>query len=178
MSRRLRALPFLICSTIAMLWMATACISGECLDNKNSLPLAAFYSSQSSSQKISLDNIEVYGLDTPSGQLLMDSTTNASSVYLPFRIDEPQSTFIFHYKQQGLNDEAFNDTITFRYDIVPYFVSAACGAIYKYKVREIASTHHLIDSVKCTAPDSLIDNVAVENLAIYFRVQLQEAARR
>ena len=57
--------------------------------------------------------------------------------------------------------------ITFRYDIEPYFVSSACGAVYNYKITSIETTHVAIDSVVC--PSGIITNAPVENLRVYFR---------
>lgn len=154
------------------------CVSNECLDNKNSLPLAGFYSSLPSPQQISVDDLTVYGYKAPGDSILLQSGSGVSSLYLPFRIDEASTTYIFHYEQEGIDDVRYNDTIRFDYDIIPYFVSSACGSIYKYKVNKINHTQHLIDSVVCTAHEGVIDNLAVENLRIYFRVGSQEASVR
>ena len=173
---RLRAKNNLCLLAVSILLMLSACISGECLDNKNSLPLAGFYSSSADPKAITLSDLMVYGYGAPGDSVLLQSGSRVSSLYLPFRIDEPETTYIFHYEQEGIDDERYNDTITFKYEIVPYFVSAACGSIYKYKVESIEHTRHLIDSVVCTAPQNTIDNVAVENLRVYFRVQTEEVA--
>lgn len=158
----------------AILLTLSACISGECLDNKNSLPLAGFYSSSTDSKAITITGLTIYGYDAPGDSVLLQSGSGVNSIYLPFRIDEPTTTYIFHYEQEGIDDQRYNDTITFKYEIIPYFVSAACGSIYKYKIESIEHTHHLMDSVVCTAPQDVIDNVAAENLRIYFRVQTEE----
>ena len=173
---RLRAKNNLCLLAVSILLTFSACISGECLDNKNSLPLAGFYSSLADPKAITLSDLTVYGYGAPGDSVLLQSGSRVSSLYLPFRIDEPETTYIFHYEQEGIDDERYNDTITFKYEIVPYFVSAACGSIYKYKVESIEHTRHLIDSVVCTAPQNTIDNVAVENLRVYFRVQTEEVA--
>lgn len=153
--------------------IVTACVSNECLDNKNSLPLAGFYASGESEQKVTLDSISIFGIDAPEKSMILDSATNISSVYLPFRIDQPSTTYVIRYEQKAISDSRYNDTLQFDYDIIPYFVSSACGAIYKYKINRIVQTHHLIDSVVCTSPDQIIDNTAIENIRIYFRVNSQ-----
>ena len=157
-----------ICVGLALL---ASCSSGECMDNKNSMPLAGFYSSEQFPKNIIIDSISVYGLDAPEKSMILDSAKNVKEVYLPFRIDEPSTTFILDYHQKSIEDYRLNDTITFSYDIIPFFVSKECGAIYKYKIEEISTTKHLIDSVMC--PLGIIDNVASENLRIYFRVQTE-----
>ena len=173
---RLRAKNNLCRVAVVTLLTLSACISGECLDNKNSLPLAGFYTSSTDPKAISLSGLTVYGYGAPGDSVLLQSGVGVNSLYLPFRIDEPQTTYIFHYEQEGIDDERYNDTITFKYEIVPYFVSAACGSIYKYKVESIEHTRHLMDSVVCTAPQNIIDNVAIENLRVYFRVETEEVA--
>lgn len=169
-----------ICCLLCGILMSamSGCVSNECLDNKNSLPLAGFYSSLAEPQQISIDGLTIYGYQAPGDSILLQSGLGVSSLYLPFRIDEPSTTYIFHYEQEGIDDEMYNDTVRFDYDIIPYFVSSACGSIYKYRVNKISHTRHLMDSVVCTAHGGLIDNVAVENLRIYFRVGTQEAPAR
>jgi hypothetical protein len=83
-----------------------------------------------------------------------------------------KSEYVIKYLQKGINNDRLNDTITFEYDVVPWFVSDACGAIYRFEMKTINTTHHLIDSVTC--PTMLIDNTNAENLRIYFRVSTEE----
>lgn len=158
--------------------MIAACSSNECLDNKNSLPLAGFYSSDVNPQSIAIDSLSIYGIDAPGDSILLDSVVNVSSAYLPFRIDQTSTSYVIHYNQKTISNERYNDTITFDYEIIPYFVSSACGSIYKYKMNSIDHSSHFIDSVVCTAPLGVIDNVAVENLRIYFRIESGEAAEK
>ena len=145
-----------------------SCSSGECLENKNSLPLAGFYSSEPLPQAISLDSLSIFGIGAPGDSILHDSVRNLSQTYLPFRIDCDSTRFVIRYLQRPFGDYGISDTITFRYEIIPYFVSAACGAVYDYRMRSISTTHYLIDSVTC--PDGRITNLNKENLMIYFRV--------
>lgn len=166
--KRNRDIRILSVAMVLSLIALVACNSNECFENKNSLPYAGFYSSESVPQKISIDSISVYGLEAPDKSMVLDSVTGVSSVYLPFNIDVPYTSFVFDYLQKSIEDDRLNDTITFRYDILPFFVSSECGVIYKYKINEIITTKHLIDSVTC--PLTTIDNVDSENLRIYFRV--------
>lgn len=145
-----------------------ACSSEECLDNKNSLPLAGFYSSSDPLQGIVLDSISIYGIGAPGDSVLHDSVRQLSQSYLPFRIDEERTTYVIRYLQKPLGDYGIADTVTFSYEIIPHFVSAACGAVYNYKLRGITTTRHIIDSVTC--PSGMITNKNVENIKIYFRV--------
>ena len=152
--------------------MSGGCSNGECYDNKNSLPLAGFYSSSERPQAISLDSISIIGIGAPGDSVLQDSVRNISEVYLPFRIDENSTTYEIKYLAGMAGKLKLNDIITFNYDIVPMFVSSACGAVYYYKITSIEYSENFIDSVVC--PTGEITNLNRENLKIYFRVSLEE----
>lgn len=156
----------------AGLLIVAACGNDECYENKNSLPLAGFYSSDSVPAAISLSAVTIYGIGVPGDSILHDSVSGLTETYLPFRIDEDNTSFVIKYLEENLAMFDIADTITFDYECVPWFVSAACGAIYKYKMNSISTTHHVIDSVTC--PSGEIDNTNAENLRIYFRVSTSE----
>lgn len=165
-SRRLRRiLPLALLAAVEAAGVLS-CSTDECLDNKNSLPLAGFYASSPAPLPLRVDSLTVFGAGAPGDTLLLDCGS-ASQLYLPFRIDQPETTFVFRYDNKAAAQLGLEDVITFRYDIEPRFVSSACGAVYLYKMREIESTNVLIDSVSC--PDGVIDNTAAENIRIYFR---------
>lgn len=155
---------------IMVLLMAVlpGCSTNECYDNQNSLPLAGFYSSSERPQAISLDSISILGIGAPGDSVLQDSVRSLSQVYLPFRIDQGSTTYEIRYLAGIAGMLRIADTITFNYDIVPWFVSTACGTIYDYKMTSIETTHNFIDSVIC--PGGEITNANLENLKIYFRV--------
>lgn len=152
--------------------MVVACNNSECYDNKNSLPLAGFYSSDSIPRAISLDSITIYGLGAPGDSILQDSVRGLSQTYLPFRIDQESTTYVIRYLSGLAGIYHIADTITFDYTINPWFVSAACGVIYEYKMNNIETTHYMIDSVTC--PKGTITNENTQNLRIYFRVATEE----
>lgn len=144
------------------------CSSDECYDNRNSLPLAGFYSSNDSLQRaIQIDSVSILGLGAPGDSVLHDSVRHLAETYLPFRIDTTSTTYVIRYLQGELGRHHIADTVTFSYDPEPWFVSAACGVSYRYVMKRIANTHYVIDSVVC--PKGVIDNVSGENLRIYFR---------
>ena len=149
-----------------------SCAGNECYDNKNSLPLAGFYSSAPRPQKISIDSISIYGIGAPGDSILQDSVRNLSQSYLPFRIDEGNTVYVIQYLFGDAGKIHLADTIKFEYDIVPWFVSSACGVIYDYKMKDIVTTHNLIDSVTC--PSGEITNANTENIRIYFKVAQEE----
>lgn len=149
--------------------LAPGCNSTGCTDNRSSLPLAGFYAYPSGT-KISLDSLDLGGVDAPADSLLVHSGQAAAQAYLPFRIDRESTSFFLHYDypMQGLDNPAFNDTITFTYTAEPYFASEECGAMYKYKVNGVTYTRHLIEQVEIA--DSTVTNVEMERFRIYFRV--------
>lgn len=150
---------------VLLLAGAASCATEECLGNKSSLPLAGFYSSSVSPKSISIDSLTVFGLGAPNDTLLHDSYASISQIYLPFDFERPSTTYVFQYLQRNI--DGLEDRITFDYEVQPYFVSAACGVVYKYKMTGIETTHVLIDSVTC--PSGVIDNADSQNIRIYFR---------
>ena len=79
---RLRAKNNLCLVAVATLLTLSACISGECLDNKNSLPLAGFYTSSTDPKAISLSGLTVYGYGAPGDSVLLQSGVGVNSLYL------------------------------------------------------------------------------------------------
>ena len=155
-----------------ILSVAAGCSTSECYDNQNSLPLAGFYSSEEVPKAVALDSISILGIGAPGDSILQDSVGVLSQVYLPFRIDQNSTTYEIRYLAGLAGLYRMADTITFNYDIVPMFVSTACGAVYYYKMTSIESTHVFIDSVVC--PTGEITNANVENLKIFFRVDVED----
>ena len=130
--------------------------------------MAGFFSSTDTPEAITIDSLTIFGLGAPGDSILHDSVRSLDESYLPFRIDTPETTFVIRYLQGDLGRYHIADTITFRYDICPNFVSAACGVVYDYRMTEITTTHNVIDSVTC--PSGIITNEDSQNLRIYFRV--------
>jgi len=153
---------FAACSGIFLL---SGCNSSGCTDNKSSIPLAGFYSYATLSP-ISVNKISLGGVDAPDDSLIINNAS-ASEVYLPFRAEHDETQFYIHYHSRGIDDSAFNDTLTFRYNRLPYFASEECGAMYKYEVKEFSSTYHLIDSIALL--DVNITNTDRETIRIFFR---------
>lgn len=152
---------------------AGACMGGcntqGCTDNHSALPLMGFYSGTTGARMM-LDSLDLSGVDAPNDTLLVHSGQSVNSLYLPFRYDSNETAFCFHYDypEQGLDDPALNDTITFGYTTEPYFASEECGAFYIYTIRDLKHTTHLIEKVEIV--DSIINNVDMERIKVYFRV--------
>ena len=166
-------------AAIAALWLSSvlpACNNQGCTDNHNALPLMGFYAvttgedGRPAEQAISLDSLDIGGVGAPADSLLVSSGERTGSLYLPFRYNTPRTSFFirYNYKAQGLDKPVFNDTITFTYDSEPYFASEECGAMYRYRVRQVVYTRHVIDSVAVS--DSVVTNIERERFKVYFRV--------
>lgn len=151
------------------------CNTTGCLDNQSALPLAALYSSDTG-QTISVSNIEISGVDVPSGEALVTGGKTISEVYLPMRSTHPSTSWCFHYTQEGIDAPEYNDTITFDYTSEPFFASEECGAMYNYNITRCRYTEHLIDSV--VVADSLITNVDLVRIRIYMRTQNSDETER
>ncbi|MDE6108754.1 MAG: hypothetical protein K2F72_00520 [Muribaculaceae bacterium] len=143
-----------------------ACNTSGCLDNRSALPLAEFRSSATGTA-ISVDSLEIAGVDAPDGAVLSDFTTRKTQLYLPMRSTAPSTAWRFIYRQKALDFEELIDTVAFHYASIPYFASEECGATYRYRVERVSTTHHLIDSV--VMADSLITNVDKVSILVYFR---------
>lgn len=155
-----------MCMLVVLASLAGGCSTDGCLNNQNSLPLAGFYSS-STGLAISVDSVDIGGVDAPHDSLLHATGVPASEIYLPFRSATNVTSFYFHYTQHNLSSPEFNDTITFRYDSEPFFASEECGAMYRFRIKNVVYTRHLIDSVGVT--DSLITNVDLQRIKIFLR---------
>lgn len=167
-----RLLPYTLGA--AILGGVIACNNDECYDNHNSLPLAGFYTATENPQAISIDSVSIYAIGAPGDSVLHDSVRSLSQTYLPFRIDgnASQVDYVIRYLQGALGRFGIADTISLKYDIEPKFISSACGVVYIFRLTDIVTTHYCIDSVTC--PRGYIDNVAVENIHIYFRVNTDD----
>lgn len=157
---------------LALIAICWSCNSNGCNDNRSSIPLAGFYSSDG--KEISLNILEIGGIGAPNDSLILTAGTNASQVYLPLRSEWDMVKYYIAYRSDELNYPQLNDTITFRYNSIPYFASEECGAMMRYHVTSIDYTTHILDSVAMVPADSVITNANVENLRIYFKTSTAE----
>lgn len=146
--------------------VAASCNSAGCTDNGSAIPLAGFYSSATGGS-ISLDSLAIYGLGAPLDSPLCVPGKAIAQIYLPMRANQGVTAWKIEYKDSVLDEPQNYDTLTLRYESIPYFASEECGAMYSYRLRSLTHTSHLIDSV--TVTDSLITNVDRETIQIYFR---------
>lgn len=156
MAKALKNIALMLVLTCAMLVAGISC-NDNCMGNSSGIPLAAFYEGES---LVYLDNITVYGVGAPNDSAVVRNAT-VSQVYLPFRITEPECQYVFDYNIDGIK----NDTITFNYDIIPYFESRECGAMYNFDIKEYFYTQHFIDSI--AIPNTRITNSDVVTIKIF-----------
>ncbi len=155
----LRTTYIIVASALAL--VIAGCASNGCLDNRNSIPLAGFYSAESG-DPVSVSGLTVGGVGAKNDSLLLNKET-ATEVYLPFRASFDEVTYLFTVSTQT---DTLTDEVTFTYDASPYFVDAECGAMYRYRITGVWFGGTLIDSIAIT--DSLITNVDQERIKIYF----------
>ncbi len=142
---------------LSALVMIAGCSTGACYDNQNSLPKAGFYSAKTG-DAVAVSGLSVGGIGAPNDSLLCGPSETVSEVYLPFRPDETSTSFTF---KSGL----FGDVVTFTYETSPYFASADCGAVWRFRIRSVNWSGTLIDSIAVV--DSLITNVDAMQLKIF-----------
>lgn len=153
------------CAIAALVASASSCNSSGCLENRNSVPLAGFYEGTGAS--VALDSLQITGVGMPVDDPLLAAGDRVSSIYLPMRSVQQSTAWVFSYKWKDLDFSELNDTLAFDYDTTPYFASTDCGVINRYRITRMSYTTHLIDSV--VLADSLITNVDIEQIKIYFR---------
>ncbi len=83
------------------------------------------------------------------------------------RAERTNTSWCLSYRWAALNNPAYNDTMSFDYEVLPYFASNECGAMYRYRITHVDYTRHLVDSVGVV--DSLITNINEPDIFIYFR---------
>lgn len=166
MARRVSRWTAPLFAAVAAAVALAACNTNGCLENRNSVPLAGFYS-YSTLKPITVDSVQITGLDMPEDDPLLKAGTSANQIYMPMRSTRPSTTWVLSYKQKALDRAELNDTLTFDYESKPFFAGNECGVVYYYDIKRMAHTRHLIDSVALT--DSLITNVDMERIQIYFR---------
>lgn len=161
-----KLLIIIVLAAITPLAVLTGCSNVGCTENRNSIPIAGFYSYRTL-DPIVIDSLAIGGVGAPADTLLLRPNGNAGQVYLPFRATANETQFYIKYQRKELDYPELYDTLSFTYTSVPYFASEDCGAMYHYNITRLDYTTHLIDSVGIV--DSLITNLERETIRIFFR---------
>ena len=161
-----KVLIFACCVIISLCAIVSGCNTTGCTELRSAVPRAEFYSSSSLST-ISVDSVQISGIGAPGDSILYGPPERLSTIYLPMPAQTNSVRWRFAYVQKAL--AAFNiaDTVTIDFDRTPWFAGEECGAMYKYRITNLAYTRNIIDSI--ALPDSMVVNVEKTNLAIYFR---------
>lgn len=144
-----------------------ACSNTGCLENRSSIPKAGFYNSENA--LLSLDSLSITGIGADITAPINRVGTPINTISLPMRSTKDNTSWEFGYKWKYLSGGTLADTISFDYESMPYFASEECGVIYRYQITGMRYTKHLIDSIVLV--DSLITNIDIEQIKIYFRTQ-------
>ena len=151
------------CASLVVSLSVTAalvsCSNDNCMGNSSGIPLAAFLNEGA---KVTMQNLTVYGIGAPNDSAIIRNAS-AGQVYLPLRITAHSCQYVLDYN----SDDVENDTITFNYDIIPYFESRECGAMYNFKITSWEFTQNEIDSV--TVLNQLITNSDVVTINIHIQ---------
>lgn len=162
----------LIAAVLCTVATLTGCSGDSCTENRSSLPLAGFYSS-TTGQAVALDSLDITGIGAPGDSLLLACGTRATEVYLPLRANTPQVAFEIKYLYRHLAQFDVADRLEIDYETIPWFESEACGAMYRYRITSLTHTALLLDSVAIIPTDSVINNIAAQNMRLYFRTDAE-----
>lgn len=148
--------------------LLSGCNTTGCLQNRNSLPLAGFYSA-STGKAISVTGLSVMGVGAPSDSLLYTSSETLSQIYMPLRARDNVTAYQLSFSDPAdpQSGAAAVDEITFEYTATPWFASEDCGAMYRYHIDKLEYTTRVIDRVEIV--DSLITNFDIETIHIFLR---------
>ncbi|MDE5785778.1 MAG: hypothetical protein K2H98_04520 [Duncaniella sp.] len=150
----------------------SGCNTTGCLENRNSIPLAGFYSA-ATEKAVSVTGLSVMGLDAPGDSLLYTSSQTLSQIYLPLRAREEMTTYVLSFTSGNEADKTVAvDELTFTYTATPWFASEDCGAMYRYHIDRLEYTTRVIQRVELT--DSLVTNFNIETIRIYLRDDSQQ----
>ncbi len=94
--------------------------------------------------------------------VILNRKFGASSVELPMSYTEEEDVYYFNYSKR------FADTLWIKHLNYPYFTSMECGTVMHYRITEVRSTNHLIDSVRVVASE--VTNTLKKNVKIYYTV--------
>jgi len=141
---------------IALAIFNNSCIKESCNEDTEVLMRAVFYSSESGEQ-LSIDSLDIYGLNIPDSVICSMSTLK--NIDLPLNPSAPNCSFV-------IVNHGRADTIEIYYKSSLKLLSSACGYIYLHELEEVLFTTNDITNI-------LITNKPVhpgdeENIQIFF----------
>lgn len=162
-----KILTFIFLCITASATLLTGCNSGGCTELRSVVPRADLYGSDD--KPVTIDSLSVTGVGVPGDSVLYGPSERISSLYLPMPAGDNTVRWRIAYMQRAFAQYDLADTITIDFDRTPFFAGIDCGAMYKYKITNLRTTHFLIDSVRVL--DSLVINVDAPAFNIYFRTE-------
>ncbi len=130
------SLSLLIIST-ALIISFSSCTEESCNQDTEVFMKAGFYSSETE-EKISIDSLDIYGLNVPDSIICSMSTLN--EVSLPLNPSSSSCTF-------AIVNGGRADTIEIFYKSSLEFLSLACGYRYLHELEEIYNTRNDIKDI-------------------------------
>ncbi len=145
-------------------WAVASCGGDGCNSKTTSIPTARLFS-MSTKKMILVDSLTVYGIGAPGDSMILHNAYRVSDIPMPFRYTAVSTQFVIHYEQKAISHPSFNDTLTFKYELVPIFDSSECGVIYAFDIVDYKCTKHLIDSI--SVPNKRVTNVSTVSVMLY-----------
>jgi hypothetical protein len=156
----------LILFTIIGLAVVSCDESDLCLSGQNAIQTGLYSAASGVESDTSLNGIYLWGLEPGTDiakELLYDSATNVSNMYMPTDLHIDTTTFVFREKTAPSD---LQDTITFVYERQLNYVSGDCGFSYNLELDTVIHTINIIDSVVISY-SSVLYNETLENVKIY-----------
>mgnify|MGYP006916117661 FL=1 len=114
-----------------------------------------------------LDVLNIYAFGTDS--IIDNDDTNVSSLSLPLRTNVEETTLVFSYvlRSEDTSPQDYDkDTIVFRHENTPYFLTLDCNFVVKQRLTDLQYTTHVLDSIVIVNPTA--SNDGTENIKIYY----------
>ena len=158
-----------VCGSFAI---ASCAEDDDCSGNARHMVTAnikQIYSNDSASWEIpdTLDILTVYAMGTDS--IIINDKTSASSLSLPLRTNVEETTLVFSYTYHAgdtLPQHYDKDTIVFRHNNTPYFLTLDCNFVVKQVITGVSYTTNVLDSIVIVNPTAALDGT--ENIKIYY----------
>lgn len=141
---------------IALAIFNNSCTKESCNEDTEVLMRAVFYSSESG-EELSIDSLDIYGLNIPDSVICSMSTLK--NIDLPLNSSTSHCSFVIINGGRA-------DTIEIYYESSLKLLSSACGYIYLHELEEVLYTTNDITNILIT--NKSVNPVNEENIQIFF----------
>jgi len=142
--------------SLSLLMLVISCTEESCDQPTGVLMKAGFYSAETE-ENISVDSLDIYGLNVPDSMIC--SGSNLNKIGLPLNPSASRCTFV-------MVNGGRSDTIEILYHSSLEFLSRACGYIYLHEIEEIIFTENDITDIYIM--NKLVNPGDEENIQILF----------